>query len=402
MITNNSKYENYFLISFLENRFGDPITCMCINENCLLLGTMLGRIILFSIKKRITSIIAETSNENISGISFDSQTSFLVAVGDEEVTSYKMDSLLSIPSVIHFKNYQNESEHIKYCDLNYVILHQSVLFKIMLQQPEEENIEIAKVKNYYEIKNLKTKSIRIGEIDMTNYVVPFDFDEEKFLWVEFLSDSEKNICTYTFPTDYSGSSILWKYPLNKSFGHISQAKLINGGRIFIVRNVKVCEIRKCDSNFTLLYSCQNIGDFVLAVEIFYKSQILLDKNTKIPAKNSNPIYKASTKQNPNKEDLESQNDSIHNNNHDEAFNIDDETSDLQIILLDIEGNINIIKDGEISTITNIYKVEGIKKEYLEKRLFSLGYQYIIRIYDSMIAIACDFGCLLISSKMSLE
>ena len=292
----------YALYAFIENRFGDPVTALKINEQNLIAGTTLGKIILFTLKSKTLSIISESNVESITGITFDGVANYLISIGDEEVLGYKTENLLSCPTVIHYKNYQNESEHINYCDFAYTVLYNSVLFKIILQQPDETNLTIARVFASYEIKNFKTKINQTGEIEMTNYVIPFDFNLDKFLWIEFLTDVDRCICIYNFPSGYAEISSMWKFPLKKEFGHISHAKLIkNTNKIFIVKNLRTCDIRECDVNFSLIYTFDNIGDKVICCEIlpvnspmsnddkFGTNNIIIESEHKISKHNTNAI-----------------------------------------------------------------------------------------------------------------
>ena len=469
-----------FLYSFLETRFGDPITALDIKSSSLVYGTMLGRLVAFSCPSRQSQIISENSSENITGIYITSPCSFVSSVGDDYVLTYKNDMLInSVPTIIHHKNYENESEHIKYCDNAVTFLFGNVYFKIIIQQPTEGELTITKLNSPYEIKNMTTKSIKTGDIEMTNYVVPFDFDNQRFLWIEFLSDVNRNICTYSFPENEYHSPLMWKFPLNKRFGHISQAKLItNTNTVFIVRNLNQCEIRTCDSAFTVVKAFQHIGDIVIAVDMLItmnnndstssnnsytnnninnhnnnainnnmnnnnnKDYISLSSNdnnnnngyyymnsninnnindvrtskqtTKsinVNARN-NAIYNNGDFMSPkdkggnvslikeeseHKENLDNSNNNnnvnviYHNNN-----NSDQRKDDMKIILLDIDGNVNEYTNGKVKCVFNIYKdVDGVPHEHKVKRLFALGYTYIVKKYKDLYAVSNDFGCYVI-------
>ena len=389
---------NYALYAFIDIRFGDPVTALAINEQHLLIGTTLGKISLFALKSKNQSLISESNTESITGITFDGATNYLIAIGDEEVLSYKGENLLSCPTVIHYKNYQNESDHINFCDFAYTVLYDCVFFKIILQQPDETNLTIARVYASYEIKNLKTKIIQSGEIEMTNYVIPFDFNIDKFLSIEFLTDVERCICVYNFPSGYAEISSMWKFPLKKEFGHISHAKLIkNTNKIFLVKNLKNCDIRECDVNFSLIYTFDNIGDKVISVQIlpvtsplsnddkFGTNNIIIESDHKISKHNTNAINNHNNINNA--EDLESKDEC--------GWSI---TKEILIFLLDIEGNINVFTDNSIKTIANLYKLKDLSRECKEKRLFELGYKYEMSITTNFIAVSNDHGVIVIRKK----
>lgn len=391
---------NYALYAFIDFRFGDPITALAINEQNLLIGTTLGKISLFALKSKTHSLISESNTESITGITFDGPTSYYIAIGDEEVLSYKGENLLSCPTVIHYKNYQNESDHINFCDFAYTVLYDCVFFKIILQQPDETNLTIARVYASYEIKNLKTKIIQSGEIEMTNYVIPFDFNIDKFLWIEFLTDVDRCICVYNFPSGYAEISSMWKFPLKKEFGHISHAKLIkNTNKIFLVKNLRNCDIRECDVNFTLIYTFDNIGDKVISVQIlpvnsppssddkFGTNNIIIESDHKISKHNTNAININNHNNINNAEDLESKDEC--------GWSI---TKEILIFLLDIEGNINVFTDNSIKTISNLYKLKDLSRECKQKRLFELGYKYEMAISGNFIAVSNDHGVIVIRKK----
>ena len=391
---------NYALYAFIDFRFGDPITALAINEQNLLIGTTLGKISLFALKSKTHSLISESNTESITGITFDGPTSYYIAIGDEEVLSYKGEKLLSCPTVIHYKNYQNESDHINFCDFAYTVLCDCVFFKIILQQPDETNLTIARVYASYEIKNLKTKIIQSGEIEMTNYVIPFDFNIDKFLWIEFLTDVDRCICVYNFPSGYAEISSMWKFPLKKEFGHISHAKLIkNTNKIFLVKNLRNCDIRECDVNFTLIYTFDNIGDKVITVQIlpvnsppssddkFGTNNIIIESDHKISKHNTNAININNHNNINNAEDLESKDEC--------GWSI---TKEILIFLLDIEGNINVFTDNSIKTISNLYKLKDLNRECKQKRLFELGYKYEMAISGNFIAVSNDHGVIVIRKK----
>lgn len=64
----------------------------------------------------------------------------------------------------------------------------------------------------------------------------------------------------------------YKFDLDKSVGHICQAKLLANNRVFIVHTLNKCEIRALDYNFSLLHKFEHIGEEVLAVDIYYDTE----------------------------------------------------------------------------------------------------------------------------------
>ena len=59
MKSNEAKKVNYLLIGHIETRFGDPITSISLNSRYCIIGTMFGKLILYTIKIKEATIILE-------------------------------------------------------------------------------------------------------------------------------------------------------------------------------------------------------------------------------------------------------------------------------------------------------------------------------------------------------
>ena len=71
---------------------------------------------------------------------------------------------------------------------------------------------------------------------------------------------------------------------------------------------------------------------------------------------------------------------------------------LNIFLLDIDGNVNYYNENEFKTLFNINKIKEIDKIARERGLFSLNYSYIIKFYNPYLAISTDNGCYIFQLK----
>ena len=65
---------------------------------------------------------------------------------------------------------------------------------------------------------------------------------------------------------------------------------------------------------------------------------------------------------------------------------------INIILLDIDGNINCYNEKGIRILFNINKIPEIDESIRQKGLFSLNYPYMIKYYHPYLAISTDNGC----------
>ena len=441
--------ENYILLSHIETRFGDPISSICLNANFCIIGTMLGRLILFNLRNSKQTTLYDGADEEIINISFstiNNKTSndFYFCVGDTNIIKYTLkpnllDKSNPIPSqVICIDNYTDEYLHIKDCDNAIVFLSKDNYFTVAIEQIKKKPMILNATTSQYIVKNLETfETIEKGEIVTTNYVVPFDFDGKLFLLLEFVTNVERIICAFNVFTQKS-----WKHLLKKSFGVINHCKLLENNGIFLVRNLSSCEFRIMDKDFSLIHSFKHIGDEVISCDLFYK---IIRKSIKsrpmvIHKENEIDIFKYNKEEfskNNNETERKSQNnkneasdgdikfdssneksnenfmeDNIDNNNDDNkgdenkkinsiVENNDSEVkanSLINIILLDIDGNINFYNEKKLLTLFNINKIKEVDKIMGERGLFSLGYPYIIKFYFPYLAVSTDYGCYIFQIK----
>ena len=68
---------------------------------------------------------------------------------------------------------------------------------------------------------------------------PFDFDGDKFLFLDYQTKYIRRICVYyTISQDIPP----FVHKINNDFGHISRMKLLDEDRIFICRKYTQCQI----------------------------------------------------------------------------------------------------------------------------------------------------------------
>ena len=380
--------KEYTLFSLIEIRFADPISAIALSNNFLIIGSTMGRITLQSLEDGKTVLISELSTENISGISFSNdEYSFFVAIGDEQVLKFPSDTSIIGP-IKRVLNYQNEKEHNIHCENSFIFLYSNFLFKILLSPPEEGNITIINYNADFEIKNLNNDYCEKGSFSMTNYSVPLDFDIHFFVWVEFLSQQEKNLCVANLDN-------LKEKPIKKlfkrDFGHISHCKVYPKNKIFLVRNFNICEIREINHNFSLVNSFVSFGDEVYAIDIFFEHEQRIfirneiEKNY-IGNKNNSDIFIQ-----PNKNIPTTNNNIINKNIKNENINL----NNICIYLLDINGNVNLWDGNKIKILFNLYEIENINQVEKNKKFFSMGYSYYIKCNKNFICITTDHGCYVI-------
>ena len=429
--------KDYSLIKFLEIRFADPISSMKLANNYLVIGTMMGRVNLYDISEKNGKnivVLCELNSENISDIAYnEKEKSFYVGIGDEEIKVFSIEQLSTdtIPQSNSINIYDSETQHTTYCENAFILFSSESFFRIQLPQIEEGTLNIMKIDSQYEVKSFNENEIYNDSnikktLPTTNYIVPFDFDGKRFLWVEFLSSTERNICVANVPLLNSDKIV--KKDLNKSIGHICQAKLLPNNRVFIVHTLNKCEIRTMDEEFILLEKFEHIGEEVLAIDIcfneengkdsnsngmdeviFHKNRIddeirnemlgekVIVKRNKNDEINTNRILETSDNINRNKKEQKEE-----NGNKDYLYikqNIlkekEVDIKDICITTLDIDGNVNLFRNKEEKTLFNLYRINEIPQDHKDKHFFSMGYAYYIKSDLNYYCISSDHGCYII-------
>ena len=410
MNLNEEKKVNYILIGHIETRFGDPITSINLNSKYCIIGTMMGRLILYNIKKKESIILIENSEEEILNINFSSNNNnysndFYFCIGDKSILKYSIrPNLLNknipiITLISTINNYSDEISHVRDCDNAIVYCVKEIFFMVAVEQLKKKPMILNTTDSSYVVKNVENMDvIEKGYIKTTNYIVPFDFDGKYFILLQFFTVTERMLCSFNVFTLKT-----YKHLLREEFGVLNYCKFINDNKLFIVRKNNICEIRIMDDNFTVTHTFMHIGDKVIGLDFFYKitkcvknpnKMNLLDLNKK---KDKDENSETETKKfyyNNNMINSEDNiNSSLNDNNNilNNSENVKANTS-INIILLDIDGNINYYNDKGIITLFNINKISEIDKSIREKGLFSLNYPYLIKYYHPFLVLSTDNGC----------
>ena len=220
---------------------------------------------------KITQII-NRSRENIPCVEFETSDIINICIGDleiihlENMSKFNKNDKNSTYNFSKLRNYKTENEHIIYCETAICFLKHSCFLILYTKLAEFDDLyENSEIK--YENKNLKSGEIIKGTINLSNFVIPFDFDGDMFLYIDFISKKEKFI-----GVEYTRSK-KEKYIYNikdiKNFGHISHMKIINYEKIFLVRNEIQCEIRYLNKDFEILEKFEYMGNDILSCCLYY-------------------------------------------------------------------------------------------------------------------------------------
>ena len=192
--------------------------------------------------------------------------------------------------------YQSDNVHSEFCE-NCSCFMTTNNFLIVYSYYSNFNwpLRINPVK--YDNRNLFTDELISGIITMSNYNVPFDFDGDNFLYLEYYEDSTRSINIYKTLKDKKK----FKYLLNKTFGHISHMKLLPDNCIFLCRNLFLCEIYKYKKyNIDYFENNYKTDDFILLnTWVHNQNKEIISSNVYILGSKISYEYKAYYKFNKN-------------------------------------------------------------------------------------------------------
>ena len=326
------------LYQYLENRYCDPVCTIDLSETGLIYGTMLGRSIFYDIPENKTYILSEQQDENITGVNFlkNDKTKFYVANGDFEVL--KCQSFKNkVPKFDVSENYSSKGEHSNKCENCFCLLYDIHLLRIYLHLPQNTDDPVAVTPCDYIVKNIDNEAVTEGQIEMSNYAVPFDYNGRNLVWIDFYNDNLRALCIFSFVTQ----EIVQKIELKKDFGHVSHLKFLPDNRYFVVLNYTQCQIR--NDKFEVINSFSHLGVEVLDFGYYIENDILI------------------------------------------------------VSTLDIYGNVNVYDEQKKNneTIFNMYELDSISQELKDKQFFSMGFPYFIRINKNYVVITTDYGVYII-------
>ena len=75
-----------------------------------------------------------------------------------------------------------------------------------------------------------------------------------------------------------------------------------------------------------------------------------------------------------------------------------EPQSMNIITLDIDGNVNKYRNGVEEVLFNLYKIKNIHQDHKDKQFFNMGYVYYIKTDLNYFCITTDFGCYIIKKS----
>ena len=345
---------------------------------------IINNLINFDIPKSIK--LVQGATENICCISlFNDILNF--SVGDfelvhcEKITSFYGNDISMTHNFRKIEIYESDQTHNDFCE-NCSCLMSTNNFLIIYSYYSDFNwpLRINTIK--YQNRNLKTNEFINGYIEMSNYNIPFDFDGDNFLYIDFIDESKRSINILQTLTN----KIKFKYLLDKKFGHISHMKFLPENCIFLCRNLCVCEIYKYKSNEIDINNNNDNNFILLNMWVHNYNKEIISSNVYIPGnkisyeyRNKNnydkkEIYKNSQIKKDNKK-LNNQNYFLHDLVHENENNSSIDSSNSKNKILGYENEYNYEYNNNILNLESEGQSKKIdKEEKVEEKIQRKIYQ----------------------------
>ena len=336
----------YSLIKHIKIFNSDPISAIDLNDEILLFGTMLGYCGYYLINNNELNIVSEIEDEHIVATQIKNEK-LCFAVGDQKIILVeKKNNNYKDCNIKEIQNYYDEAEHNKKCDNIFSMIKNDFLFLIELNIPKEEERSVEMRISHWIIKNYeKNKSFK-GDLELSNYWVPFEFDGKLLIYIDFHEKNKRYLKIFSFrEKKFILDLKLWEMDNDDNLGHISHIKKLDNDKIFLVHNYKYFQIR--DLKFKLIKKFEHSGKEIIACD-------------------------------------------IHLNNKNK----------IEIILLDLNCSVYIYheKDNYEEYLFNLHKLNSIDSDIKDQKFFSLGYPYFIKKSRKYISLTTDQGCLLLKKE----
>mmetsp|Transcript_23141 Transcript_23141/g.20532 ORF Transcript_23141/g.20532 Transcript_23141/m.20532 type:complete len:260 (+) Transcript_23141:322-1101(+) len=205
-----------------------------------------------------------------------------------------------------------------------------------------------------------------GNFEFNNNSVPFDFDGEKIIWMDYVSKGQRVVSMYDTVKDEKTELM----DLKNSDGLVYHVKLFKN-KVIYVKNTK--EVMLIDTDTLDLKFLGKTSNQILAIHVY---------DTAVTAYDGEILQRDGIEASKIIEDEENK----------EGHQTDND--DYRVVTVDSKGNINLFineKGVEAKHVFNIKKSEGFPDELLKKDFFSMGYPYLITAYYDMIAFTSDYG-----------
>lgn len=345
MIINDNSPKEVTLYDYIELRYSDPINSLSLSNTKVFFGTMMGRLVYYNLNKKKLKIFSDLCNEAIMGTSIDEKNENLYSlIGDECITSYELNNDDNL--TIRYKLYSQDEIHKDNCSSCFTMLNNNQVLMLYLNEPKTFDTPFQIYDCTYTIKIANKNNLHNidGKITMSNYFVPFEFFDDKFIFLEQLDGNVRKISVYDFKNNEKSEKEINNY----SVSHISFLYQLRNNSYLIVNNYNQIDIidESLSSNKIMTYI--NPTGEINALHYYY------DEN---------------------------------------------DNNKLKIIFLDINSNIyeGEVNENKFNVLihVNLNEMNNIDSEMKKKGLFDMDFPYYIKANQNFIVVSCDYACLIL-------
>ena len=345
MKINDNLQQEVTLYDYIELRYSDPINSLSLSNTKVFFGTMMGRLVYYNLNRKKLKIFSDLCNEAIMGTSIDEKNENLYSlIGDECITSYEINNDDNL--TIRYKLYSQDEIHKDNCSSCFTMLNNNKVLMLYLNEPKTFDTPFQIYDCTYTIKIANKNNLQNneGKITMSNYIVPFEFLDDKFIFLEQLDGKVRKISVYDFNNNVKTENEINNY----SIKHISFLYKLKNKTFLIVNNYNQIDIidENLSSNKIMTYI--NPTGEINALHYYY------DEN---------------------------------------------DNNKLKIIFLDINSN---IYEGEVNENkfyvlihVNLNEMNNIDSEMKKKGLFDMDFPYYLKANQNFIVVSCDYACLIL-------
>ena len=341
-INDNSQLQ-ITLYDYIDLRYSDPINAISLSKTKVFFGTMMGRLVYYNLNKKKMTIFSDLCNEPIMGTSIDENNENLYSlIGDESVTSYEINNDENLR--IKYKLYSNDEIHKDNCNSCFTMLNENKILMLYLNEPNSYDTPFQIYDCSYSIKIANKNNLQNieGKITMSNYIVPFNFIDDKFIFIEQSEGKVRKLSIY----DFKNNEKTEKEINNYFVGHISFLYLLNDRNFLIVNNYKQIDIIDENLSANKIMNYINPTGEIIALDYYY-----------------------------------------------------DDNNKLKIIFLDVNSNIyeGELKEGKFNILihVNLNDINNIDEDMKKKGLFDMDFPYYIKANDNYIVVTCDYACFIL-------
>ena len=123
------------VITISKTRFGDPVTALCIGRSSILHGSIMGRVVFYSLETKAEKEVIDMSNEMIREITISSDgVHYYIANGDIGWNTYNENGL----SPMREHKVEVKGTHVDVCERSYTFQCKNYNCIIVLASEDEE------------------------------------------------------------------------------------------------------------------------------------------------------------------------------------------------------------------------------------------------------------------------